>query len=339
MTTAYGNTDPQLEVLRREIEGLQPVYPDSGKIKIFKFETNVDKSYFHRPLPSKIPGKLMPIEKVLTHYKFHNPNTDKPGGFSCLTMFGLPCPLCMRVEEMRSSGNPEMAALADEMMAKEKYSMPTINMETNEIGVLQFSGKKALEAFTNKFVETKVEMGSMGTDLNNGVVFQIDKSGTRQTLNFNIMIRERAHKLTENQIVEYNELAPTNEAGGKYTTEDYYKVLKNEKFGEQSNKASGSIQPDPAMTVNTAPQTQYQQPVNPAPQPTYQQQQPIPQVQQPVTAPAQPVPQTQYQQPVSTQSVNPVTTNTPTQTFPNTNQQVQSTPSVEDIQKMLGDKK
>lgn len=350
----YQNTNPLYEQMQKEIEKMAPKSQASERLPFYKFDPNASKTYYFRPLPSRIPGRLMPVEEMFVHYNFHNPNTERNGAFPCLSMFGLPCPLCEVVKQMKASTDPEAQAKAADFEATQSHYMYVLNMQEGKLGVLNFGGKRAFEAITGKFKEIVVENGITGAELDKGVVLQIDKTGAKQTTKYNVMVCERNHVLPQDMMAQFNDQVPLNEVYGKYTPDNYMKVLRGEKFETQSDAANkpapayqqftpapqqqaqptyqAPAQPQqPAYQPPVTPQQQtYQAPVQPA-QPAYQAPVPSAQPYQPPTQPAQSQPAYQPQQ---TQAYVPPTAPAP-QSYPNPNAGA-PVPSIEELQRMLG---
>lgn len=235
--------DPFITQLDREIEEIKPVSTSTERVEFFKFEKDKTKTYYFRPLPSKVPGKFFPIEKVLIHYNFANPNTGKNGAFPCLSMWGISCPLCDHVHRMENSPDFEIKVKAEQFRASEGYIMYVKDMHINKIGALQFYGKLAYQAFSNKIREIVVEGNKDFTNPLKGVIFQINKSGSGASTSYSIAVVDRTHSLTNEEMKYFEQLEPINERYGKYTQEEYMCVLKGVKFGQDKGTNSNNKSP------------------------------------------------------------------------------------------------
>lgn len=317
---------------------------DSGAgIPYFKFDSGDEpKTYYFRPLPSKIPGKHTPICKSKLHWKFLDPNTNKDGKFPCLSLWGEECPFCkylevtkQKIAALGGASEAEMERIK-KMEANEGYLMYVVNMEDGKIGYLQFHAKKAFDAFNNKFTELIAETGAIGTDPTNGVVFKITKSGSYSTLNYQIITSARGHALNAEQMMTYNALPDLMTAGvGRYTQAECQKVLNGVPITNRQYPTPKLTAPQGSNNLIADNSTVAAQQSAQTQQPAYQQ--PMPQAQVVETVVAQPVAAQPAQQaaPVQTQPVQPTMPQGP-QSFPNPNAAGQPQPSVEDIHRMIG---
>lgn len=246
--------DPLMAQFESEATKLKPTPGPGGGMKFFKFEPNVNKSYYLRVFPSKIPGRLLPMEKILIHYNFMNPNTEKNGAFPCLSMWGLPCPLCRRTHEMKASTNFEIQAKAEDYMPVEGFYMYAQNMETNELGIWQFSGARAYDAFITKFKEFYMEQYRDFMNPVGGAVLRVDRSGQKAQTKYVIMAIQKGVNLSPELFKLYESFENIlDQAYGKYTPDDYEKVLQGVKFEHGQKDQNQGQQP---YQMNTQPQQQ-----------------------------------------------------------------------------------
>jgi len=326
----YQINDAQYQQFLNEMKSMEPVAGNGLGIEFFKFEKDVSRTYVFRPLVSKIPNKLSCMVKNSTHYGFYNPNTGRNGAFPCLTDFGLACPLCYRVQQMKGSVDVQVQTKASELEPVEGFFMYVKDMNTNKIGVLQFSGKRAYTAFANKFNELFLEGFRDPGNPSQGVVLQINKSGSKATVNFSVAVIHKNHSLSPEEINYFNQLPPLTEIRGSYSIQDYEKILRGEKFGQEAQ-------------VSSIPQTIQQQTVQQPVQPFYNYGAPASQPnQQPITG----APVFQYSQPIGTGNPTPQFNQQPNTGFPPVQQNPapmsfpnpaggNQAPTVEELQRML----
>lgn len=222
--------NPMMAQLEKEFASLMEGASNRrDKIPFFKFQKDVNKTYYFRPLPTKTEGKLMPVVKISSHYNLYNPNTEKNGAFPCLRDHGLQCPICDAIEQIMMSDNFEKQALAEEMIANPTYYMYAINCETNELGCLTFNGVRSAEAILGKFKEIMIETGKTGAELEDGVILRIDKSGSKQNTKYQVAVAQRNTPMPASYQPAYANLEPLINIMGQYTSEDYHKILRGEK--------------------------------------------------------------------------------------------------------------
>jgi len=223
--------DQELLQFEKELDKSKPVGKNGANgVKFFKFEKNIDKDYIFRPLPSKIPGRLLQFEAVKVHYNFQNPNKGRNGAFPCLKTWGKQCPLCDRVSEMEMSLDNETQSKAQQLKANEGYLMYAVNYKTKEVGCLQFYGKLAHQSIGNKFKEVFVEGNRDYSNLDKGIVLQISKRGSQYKVEYTAMVIRKDHKVEDEFIDSWNQFPPINEIYGVYTPDNYENVLKGKKF-------------------------------------------------------------------------------------------------------------